>query len=223
MEGLQTGFRICLQFYWRIDQLYVCLRALLPPTTSTVEANPSFLLSLKSLTWRILPWSEVHSTADLLAICARQLQRPDEDLEEATLHLQRIRLEGKERHDLKHRIRIEELAVRSIVLLYDTRREKDISRKLAFKWLGLYRISDVVRDKGTYMLEELNGSRLAGIFAGGRLKKFHLRQRLQLDHVPDQSDEEIPTLEEFLAGDSDSDLSDAPPDFSDAADNSLDY
>lgn len=38
---------------------------------------------------------------------ARQLHRRDEDLEEATL--QRMDLEGKERHELKHGIREEEL------------------------------------------------------------------------------------------------------------------
>lgn len=64
---------------------------------------------------------------------ACQLQRRDEDLEEATLHLERMRLEGKERHDLKYNIREEKLAIRSIVLLHDTRREKDMSRKLSFK------------------------------------------------------------------------------------------
>ncbi len=35
----------------------------------------------------------------------RQLQRRVKDFEEATLHLQRMRLEGKKRHDLKHGIR----------------------------------------------------------------------------------------------------------------------
>lgn len=48
----------------------------------------------------------------------------------------------------------------SIVLLHDTRREKDMSRKLSFKWLGPYKICDGVKDKGTYMLEEPDGSRL---------------------------------------------------------------
>ena len=104
---------------------------------------------------------------------ARQLQRRDEDLEEATLYLQQMCLEGKEQHDLKHGIREKELAVGSIVLLHDTRRKKDMSRKLSFKWLGPYRIIDAVKDKGTYMLEELDESRLAGTFAGDRLKRFH--------------------------------------------------
>ncbi len=66
------------------------------------------------------------------------------------------------------------------------------------------------------MLEELDGSRLAGIFADDRLKKFYPRQRLQLDHAPDLDHEEISTLDNFLIGDSDSNLSNAPPKLSDA-------
>lgn len=80
---------------------------------------------------------------------ARQLQRRDEDLEEATLHLRRMRLEGKEWHDLKYGIRDKELEIGTIVILHDTRREEDMSRKLSFKWLGPYRICDAVKDKGT--------------------------------------------------------------------------
>lgn len=89
-------------------------------------------IELEIPTCRILPWDDVHTTSDLLAMRARQLQRRDEDLEEAVLHLQRMQLEGKKRHDEKHGIR-EELAMGSIVLLHDTRREKDMSQKLAFK------------------------------------------------------------------------------------------
>ncbi len=125
-----------------------------------------------------------------------------------------MRLEGKERHDLKHGIRDEELAIGSIVLLHDTRHEKDMSRKLSFKWLGPYRICDAIKDKDTYILEELDGLRLAGTFAGDRLKKFHPCQRHQLDHAPNLDHKEIPTLNDFLSDDSDSDLSDASDDLS---------
>ena len=142
------------------------------------------------------------------------MERRDEDLEEATFHLQRMRFEGKEQHDLKHGIREEELAIGSIVLLLDTRRKKDMSRKLSFKWLGPYRTCDSIKDKGTYILEELDGSRLADTFAGDILKEFHPRQRLQLDHAPNLDHEEIPTLNDFLEGGSDSDFSDAPDNLS---------
>ena len=193
----------CTYIYWSYSLLHQLWERTCPP------------IELEIPTWQILPWNEVYSTADLLAMRARQLQRRDEDLEEATLHLQRMRLKGKERHDDKHDICVEELTVGQVVLLHDTRREKDMSRKLAFKWLGPYRISNAVKDKGTYMLEELDGLQLAGTFAGDRLKKFHPRQRLQLDHAPDLDDEEIPTLDRFLADNSASDLSDAPDDISD--------
>ena len=88
-----------------------------------------------------------------------------------------------------------------------------MSRKLSFKWLEPYQICDAIKDKGTYILEELDGSQLAGIFAGDRLKKFHPCQRLQLDHAPNLNNEEIPTLNDFLAN-SDSEFSDTPDDLS---------
>ncbi len=206
-----------------VDQSTVRTSTGLTPYYINCGSEPVLPIELEIPTWQILSLSEVHSIADLLAMRARQLQRRDEDVEEATLHLQRICLERKEWHDLKHGIRKKELAVGSIVLLYDTRREKSMSRKLAFTWLSPYQIFDEVRDKGMYILEKLDGSQLAGIFAGDRLKEVHLQQRLQLDHVLDQSDKEIPTLEEFFADDSDSNFSDAPHDCSDTADNFFDY
>ena len=171
-------------------------------------------IELEVPTWRILPWESVHTTGDLLAMRARQLQRRDEDLEEAVHHLQRIRQERKEQHDEKHGIQQEELAMGSIVLLHDTRRKKDMSQKLAFKWLGPYRIYHTVEGKVTYMLEELDGLHLAGTFAGHRLKKFHPRQQLCLDRTPDLNQEIVPNLEDFLTAD-DSDLSDVPDNFAD--------
>ncbi len=55
----------------------------------------------------------------------RQLQRRDEDLEEAVSHLQHIRLEGKERHDKKHGIRDTELAAK-MLYCYTTQGVKKI-------------------------------------------------------------------------------------------------
>lgn len=74
-------------------------------------ANPCFLLSQKFLLGEFYLGAEVHSTADLLAMRERQLQRQNNDLEEAALHLQRMQLEGREDHYEKHGIRDEELAL----------------------------------------------------------------------------------------------------------------
>lgn len=88
-----------------------------------------------------------------------------------------------------------------------------MSQKLTFKWQGPYRIYNDVKGKKTYMLEELDGSHLAGFFAGDRLKKFHPRQQLRLDRTSDLGQEVIPTLEDFLADYSDDNLSDVPANF----------
>lgn len=75
-----------------------------------------------------------------------------------------MQLEGKKCHNKKLDIEHKELIPRDIVLFHNTRKEKDISCKLAFKWLGLYMISDKVKDKRTYMLEKLDGLQLASTF-----------------------------------------------------------
>lgn len=132
---------------------------------------------------------------------ARQFQRRDKDLEKAIHHLQRMRQKRKERHNKKYGIRQEELAIGSIVLLNSTRHKKDMSQKLAFKWLGPYRIYHTVEEKGTYMLEKLDGLRLAGTFASDCLKKFHLQQQLRLDRTPDLDYEVVPNREDFFVAD----------------------
>lgn len=58
------------------------------------------------------------------------------------------------------------------------------------------------------MLEDLDELQLASIFVCDRLKKVHLRRRLQLDHIPNLEHEIIPTLDDFLDSNDNSDLSD---------------
>ncbi len=48
--------------------------------------------------------------------------------------------------------------------------------KLVSRWLGLYRIQQADQEKGTYLLEELDGTLLYSIFPGNRLKKFVIRE-----------------------------------------------
>ncbi len=48
--------------------------------------------------------------------------------------------------------------------------------KLTPRWLGLYRIQQADQEKGTYLLEELDGTLLHNIFPGNRLKKFVVRE-----------------------------------------------
>lgn len=132
-------------------------------------------LSLGVPTWNVLPWEEVRDTADLLAVHARQLERREEDLEQARLHLQRVRESNKDYFDGNHRLRAEDFNVGDLVLLHNTKLDKDMSHKLAFKWLGPFRIKDAQAENGTFILEELDGAQIRGTVAGNRLKHFVIR------------------------------------------------
>jgi hypothetical protein len=43
---------------------------------------------------------------------------------------------------------------------------------LAYHWEGPYRVRKAIQEKGTYLLEDFDGSPLPGTYAGNRLKKF---------------------------------------------------
>jgi hypothetical protein len=53
-------------------------------------------------------------------------------------------------------------------------------RKLSYKWLSLYRVRKAIPDKGTYFLEEFDGTALAGTYAKNRLKKFVQQSRFYM-------------------------------------------
>lgn len=88
-----------------------------------------------------------------------------------------------------------------------------MSQRLAFEWLGQYQIYYALKRKETYIPEELDRSHLTGTFADDKFKRFYPRQQLRPDRTPNLGLKVIPTLEDFLADDSDNNLSDAPTSF----------
>ena len=49
--------------------------------------------------------------------------------------------------------------------------------KLSYKQLSLYKVRKAIPDKGTYFLEEFDGTALAGTYSRNRLKKFVQQNR----------------------------------------------
>lgn len=52
-----------------------------------------------------------------------------------------------------------------------------MSAKLDYKWMGPYKIKEAWLYKGTYKLEELDGTEKAGTVAGNRLKLFYIASK----------------------------------------------
>jgi hypothetical protein len=146
-------------------------------------------IELRYPTWRVLDWESVKSRADLIAVRARQLELRDEDLEEVMLRKRRKRMEGKEAFDSSRRIRATEIKVKDVVLRHDAKKELDRStkRKLSYRWLGPYRVRTAVTEKGTYELEEFDGTPVPGTHSGNRLKKFVKREGF---YEPEESEGE---------------------------------
>ena len=148
-------------------------------------------------TWRTLGWDEVelNDRAKLLELRARQIQMRDEDIEESRHRKNRRRAEGQEYFDSRHQIRKTPIEAKDLVLVYDIKlidQDKSRSTKLLYRWLGPYRVREANQLKGSYVLEELDGTPLKGTYAGNRLKKFVKRD--QYWYSPD--DEEAGPVED---------------------------
>jgi hypothetical protein len=110
------------------------------------------------------------------------LQGRDEDLNEVRLQKQRKHIEGKESFNQSCQIWQAEIKEGDLVLQHDSIAEIDMSRsrKLSYKWLGLYRVRKAIPDKGTYFLEEFDGTELASTYFSNRLKKFIQRNKFYM-------------------------------------------
>jgi hypothetical protein len=145
--------------------------------------NESVLsIELKISIWRILSWQEIHIIEDLLTMRARQLQRRNENMNEARNLLKRMRKQKKEYFDSKHFATNKNINKNDLVLLHDTQHENDrsINRKLKYRWRESFRIKKVIQNKEIYLLQKLDEIDLAEIFVENRIKKFHQRQSLEI-------------------------------------------
>jgi hypothetical protein len=127
-------------------------------------------------TWQTLPWNSIRDTESLLAMRAKQFEHRDDRMQEAVNRTVRLRNEGKDWFDAQANIRNDPLGPGDLVLIRDVLRDIDMGRnhKLSPRWKGPFRIQSV-SPKGTYLLEELDGTPLRATYAGRRLTRFYQR------------------------------------------------
>jgi hypothetical protein len=145
--------------------------------------NESMLLiELKIFICRIFFWQEIRIIEDLLTMRTRQLQRKNENMNEAKNLLKRMRKQDKKYFDSKHFTTNKDINKNDLVLLHDIQHENDrsINRKLKYKWRKSFRIKEIIKDKKIYLLQKLDEIDLIEIFVENRIKKFHQRQILKI-------------------------------------------
>jgi hypothetical protein len=140
------------------------------------------LIELKISIWRILFWQEIHIIEDLLTMRARQLQRRNENMNEAKNLIKRMRKQDKKYFDSKHFTTNKNINKNDFVLLHDTQHENDrsINRKLKYKWRRSFRVKKIIQNKEIYLLQKLDEIDLIEIFVENRIKKFHQKQNLKI-------------------------------------------
>ena len=125
-------------------------------------------IELKAGSWAVIGWEKVRTLENVLVARTRQLERKEEDICQAQDTILRSRKKNKVQFDKTHRRRKEVLKVEDMVLLHNTLLDKQWSRKHDNRWMGPYLIRVARIDLGPYLLTELDGTELSGVYAGDR-------------------------------------------------------
>src|SRR6266536_5939659 len=86
-----------------------------------------------------------------------------------------MRIIGKDNFDSTYKLRNDEFKIGDIILIFDSTAVINVltSKKLNYRWTGLYRIIESDPLKGIYRVSELDGVVFRGTYVGNRLKRFH--------------------------------------------------
>jgi hypothetical protein len=112
---------------------------------------------------------------------ARQLQKRNENMNEAKNLLKRMRKQKKEYFDSEHFATNKNINKNDLVFLHDIQHENDrnINRKLKYRWRESFRVKKVIQNKEIYLLQKLDEINLIKIFVENRIQKFHQKQNLK--------------------------------------------
>ncbi|KAJ8488058.1 hypothetical protein ONZ45_g14099 [Pleurotus djamor] len=135
------------------------------------------------------------TTSKLLALRIRQLEKREEDIEQASEILCKARCKSKEEfmRRYKHRIQKATYEPGELVLIRNNRYEESLSAlKTRDRYIGPYQIVKRT-EKGNYILKELDGTLLSETVAAFRVLKYLTRNDLesliQEEHSqPDEQD-----------------------------------
>src|SRR6266536_1516433 len=87
-----------------------------------------------------------------------------------------MRITDKDNFDRTYKFRNDEFKIEDMILIFDftTIINISVSKKLNYRWTGLYHIAESDPFKGIYKVSELDGAVLRDTYASNRLKRFHV-------------------------------------------------
>jgi hypothetical protein len=169
---------------------------------------PLLPFDLSEATFMVDGFQSGMSTSDLLSLRIRQLQKLDEDLEQAAETLEKARLRSKQQFNKRYirRLQKDEYKEGELVLVHNSRLEMTVSRfKVDPRYLGPY---EVVKKTlgGSYTLKELDGAVHAQNYAAHRLIQYISRDDPILYELADEASMEEERYDEEQDSDNSIDL-----------------
>ncbi|KIJ06529.1 hypothetical protein PAXINDRAFT_91864 [Paxillus involutus ATCC 200175] len=161
--------------------------------------KPLFPFDLAQATFLVPPpESDSLDTTALITFRARQLQKRREDIDAIREKVLKSRFQSIKQFEqtFKNHIKDYNFAPGSLVLVRNTRVEKELNRKTKPRYLGPMLV--VRRTKGgSYMLAELDGSISKLRYAAFRLLPYHARSRISVPvtSIVGFSDEALESME----------------------------
>lgn len=125
---------------------------------------------------------EEERTIEMLTERVEQIRAMWGDIQLARSQLEHEKEKIKTYFDDNHKLRAEPLKSGDLVLIYNSKDMKP--RKLAYPWLGPYTVKCQSGNTGSYYLLDSDGSEMMIPIAGNRLKKYHVRDNIQLSTLP---------------------------------------
>jgi hypothetical protein len=153
--------------------------------------EPILPFDLTEATYLVEGFTKGMETEDLLAARIRQLELREDDLQRAVEAITRQRMSSKEQFERRfaHQLSKKEYEEGELVLVRNSRIEKELNRKTKDRYLGPYEV--VKRTQGgSYALREMDGAPLARGVAAFRLLPYHPRGNLRLDEPRGDPDED---------------------------------
>ncbi|CAM6082342.1 unnamed protein product [Calypogeia fissa] len=150
--------------------------------------------------WRTISWKDGVTREELLIRQIEHFSLTRAKVDEAIVRMREARLKNKHRFDKSHRIRPRPIEVGDWVLLYESNLENQHSseKKFARRWRGPFVVTGVFAN-ATYMIRELDGTALKGLYAGKRIKVYKQRQ-IGGGNVLEKNAEELEEVDDYEEG-----------------------
>ena len=153
-----------------------------------------------------IDWLNISTTEELLEARTKQLERRDEILEEAHQKMMKAREASVRYWDRKMAARLRKpLEPGELVLVYNKSLEDQWGKLFSNRWNGPFKVKKQL-PKGSYLLEELDGTELWRTYAASHIKRFFPRGRALAEIISEEDQPDQYTTSEDQQEDEDTEM-----------------